>query len=541
MGRRLTVRRALLKTDIALSRFASFFTSGRHLHNSRFAYLHETKPLLTHSLEGTEASLLLGVNHLKHVLGVKPTSKRRELGNMLICSRTGGGKGLLAVSQLLTWPHSAIVNDIKGDLFTQTAGYRSTLGPVYVIDPRGVGHCYDPTKDKRTDLEVKSIAKTLLYKGNEGEGNTFIERAMRILTAIFHAAILENTPLLPYTASLINQPLSYAVQRVHRVSPSLAVKMLECEFEEADFQDRFLTSAWGTATARLDSLLAESVVKVFQKSDFTMADLMTSDRPITVYLRLTEEDLRVLSPLIKLLWTSFIRGLITTYDKSDGENCHPVLLLLDEAGTTAVPNLPEYASTVRSRGISLWIAVQDLGQFDDDNIYGKYRAKSLRNNCDTQIYYRPNDLDTAKYIEESLGRKSGYAHSETSREGQKTSQGQSEQGVPLMTARNIRELPDEDIIGFFCNLKPIRAKRMDWRQHPLLIQRRSIKPPTLNTLPDLITIEFEDTDHLAAHETLDHIVDPDLIGVSPDKLLKVPEVIPNGIVFERSRKLMYNR
>jgi hypothetical protein len=47
--------------------------------------------------------------------------------------QSGGGKGLLAVSQLLTWPHSVIVNDIKGDLFETTAGDRAKRGPVVVI------------------------------------------------------------------------------------------------------------------------------------------------------------------------------------------------------------------------------------------------------------------------------------------------------------------------------------------------------------------------------------------------------------------------
>jgi type IV secretion system protein VirD4 len=65
---------------------------------------------------------------------------------MLICAPTRAGKGLLAVSQLLTWKGSVIVNDIKGDLFTQTAGYRSTLGKVFVIDPTGLGNRYTPGK-----------------------------------------------------------------------------------------------------------------------------------------------------------------------------------------------------------------------------------------------------------------------------------------------------------------------------------------------------------------------------------------------------------
>ena len=73
------------------------------------------------------ASLLLGAGAVNHALAVRSVKTRKELGNILVVAPTRGGKGLLAVSQLLTWPHSVVVNDIKGDLYTQTAGYRSTL------------------------------------------------------------------------------------------------------------------------------------------------------------------------------------------------------------------------------------------------------------------------------------------------------------------------------------------------------------------------------------------------------------------------------
>jgi type IV secretion system protein VirD4 len=481
----MTASQLLLRSSVFLSWIADLFPADSKLHTARFACLHELESLLTPSLNIADTRLLLGVNPLNQVLRVRPTPTRRELGNLLVVARARGGKGLLAVSQLLTWPHSVIVNDIKGELFQQTAGFRSTLGKVLCLDPRGVGHAFEPTLGKYTDLELKSIAKKLLHKPDEKDGEVFTERAARILTALLQAARLENISPLAHVAKLINEPLPFVVERINRVSPKLAVKILECAYAEADFQDKFLTSSWGTLTARLDSLLAESVVQSFTGSDFSMQDVMCSEKPITIYLRLSEEDLLVLSPLVKLLWGSFINGLTTAFDNSQGKNCHPVLLLLDEAASTAVPNLPEYASTVCGRGVSCWIAVQDLSQLD--GIYGRYRARSLRNNCDTQIYYRPNDLETAKYLEERLGRKSDYAASRHLREGKETSQGQSEQGVPLLTARNIMELADEEIIGFYGNLKPFRAKRMDWRGFPLLARRRAIAPPKLPVLPALDT------------------------------------------------------
>jgi type IV secretory pathway TraG/TraD family ATPase VirD4 len=183
------------------------------------------------------------------------------------------------------------------------------------------------------------------------------------------------------------------------------------------------------------------------------------------------------------MWGSIIDELITTYDSKQGEDCHPVLLLVDEAGRTAIPMLADHATTVVGRRISLWIAIQDLYQLDA--VYGKARAHVLRNNMDTQIYYRPTDQDTADYLEHALGRRSDYAHSKTLREGGEASQGLSEQGVPLMTAQEIKQLRDDEIIGFHRRLPAFKAKRMDWRHHPILSQRRRILPPVLTPLPQL--------------------------------------------------------
>ena len=132
------MKNLLYHLRVFLSRVSAFFSHVDHLHHARFARLHELNRLSTNTFD--ETSLLLGVNHFNHVLSVRPTKTRRELGNFLAVAPTRGGKGLLAVSELLNWPHSVVVNDIKGDLFLQTAGHRSRLGKVFVIDPTGVGH-----------------------------------------------------------------------------------------------------------------------------------------------------------------------------------------------------------------------------------------------------------------------------------------------------------------------------------------------------------------------------------------------------------------
>jgi hypothetical protein len=52
-----------------------------------------------------------------------------------------------------------------------------------------------------------------------------------------------------------------------------------------------------------------------------------------------------------------------------------------------------------------------------------------------------------------------------------------------MTVQDITELSETEIIGIHRNLKPFRAKRIDWREFPHLAARTKIEPPALPTLP----------------------------------------------------------
>jgi type IV secretory pathway TraG/TraD family ATPase VirD4 len=60
-----------------------------------------------------------------------------------------------------------------------------------------------------------------------------------------------------------------------------------------------------------------------------------------------------------------------------------------------------------------------------------------------------------------------------------------EQGIALLTAQDIKQLPDEQIIGFHRQVPPFLGTRMDWRRFPLLKERQAMPPPELLVLPEL--------------------------------------------------------
>jgi len=333
----------------------AFFSKTNHLHTARFAKLHEIDHLLRPTFEKHGAGLLLGTGAYNHIAAVRPTKERPELGNMLICAPPRSGKSMLAVSQLLTWPHSAIVNDMKGELFTKTAGYRHTLGPVYVINPvAGVGHRFDPFTGRYSERALGTLAHHLLFDPQDYDP-IFFKRAKKMLTQMCLAARLENSRegrelhrILPYIGNLLTtkgfQGTAEYLQRLH---PELATKFLAEEFAKANFDDRFLLSCWGTLDTLLWPLLTDDVIRCFTGSDFTMEELSTGKRPATVYVQIPEGDLQSLSPLVRLLFGSFIDGLTATYDHMEKNGtqhtCKPVLILADEAGRSAIPQLADAA------------------------------------------------------------------------------------------------------------------------------------------------------------------------------------------------------
>jgi type IV secretion system protein VirD4 len=469
------------------------------LFSDRFAHPHEVDPLVSQHWQN-ETGLLLGVSPFNQVLSVRQTKRRRELGNVLVDALTRGGKGLLAISQLLTWPHSVVVLDIKGELYEATAGYRKTLGKVFVIDPEAVGNQFDPLHGRFTERQLYASAKYLLYE--EGERDPiFIQRGMKMVTQLFMAAREENRQagyekyrLLPYAGQLMNLPINQVAAHLHAISPELATKFLSGAYHpQKDYDEKkFLTSSWETATSRLYPILSDELLRCFDGSDFTAGDLITSPKPITVYLRLPEAELLALSPVVRLIFQTFIKNMQTTYDKRPGrtakeKGCYPVLLLLDEAGRVKIPELYEHATTVVGRQMSLWVAIQSIRQLDA--IYGPANAETLLDNMDTQIFYRQRRA-TAKYLEEELGKRSEYSHSESRREGGYETQGMSEQGVPVMTANQIKQMEDWDILVFHHNLPPFRARRMNWLEHSILKQRQAMRPPALSPLPPLTPIEL---------------------------------------------------
>ena len=346
--------------------------SLEHLHNARFAKLHEIHHLLkTHP---GKPSHILGLDSLYgRPIRVQATKTKPEIGNVLDIGSTRCGKSRREIAQLLSWPGSAVVNDIKGELFKATAGQRALFGKVYVVSPIGRGNQFDPLEGRVSERQLYSSAHHLLYSPTEKD-TYWIERGTKMLTQLFLAATRIGLRPLPFVGQLANLGLNEVATRLNAIDPALAHSFLDAQYVPlTDYEkSNSRVDAWTTLSSRLYALLTDDIVQSFNGSDFSAKDLLFSEEPITVYFCWPESELHALTPLIRLIWEALLNDLIATYDLVGGVGCHPILLSLDEAGRTGLQNLPEYSATVNGRGIAISMSAQSFEQFK--SLYGENRV-----------------------------------------------------------------------------------------------------------------------------------------------------------------------
>jgi type IV secretory pathway TraG/TraD family ATPase VirD4 len=480
------IQHIIALSSVWLNRLGAWLWPNKHLYRDRFATDKETQRL-THD---TSFGLVLGLDSHGRTLTVEATPERPHLGHLAIFGPTGAGKTRREIRQLEEWEGSVIVNDPKGDLSDATADIRKLFSEVYFFAPsEEKGHTLDPLDGIESERKLYSLAKHLLYVPNEKEP-AFTEWATKMLTQLFRAGKLawkrgltDKRPL-PYVAWLINLgSLNDVAREVNAVSPIITQKLLNTIYHpEKDYeQNPYRRSSWDSMCARLYPILTDDIVKCFNGSDIKVRELMFSKKPITIYLRWHESDLLALSALIKFVWEAMIGELITAYDLTpDKSKCQQVLLDIEEAGRTGIPNLPDHVSTLRSRKISVTAVFQDRSQ--GHALYGRDKAENMFNNFRYQVYYRQDDLETALYLEKRCGSISGFAHSKTEHEGS-ISTGESEHKIPLITAQYIMyDMPDDEVIGFW-GKRPFIGKGI-----PFSNDHADHEPLKLPALPSLIEI-----------------------------------------------------
>ena len=126
-------------------------------------------------------------------------------------SRSGKGVGIV-IPTLLSWPGSVIVNDIKGENWTLTSGYRRGFGFVLAFNPSSRETCrFNPLMEIRPgDNEVRdaqNVCDMIVDPDGKGKPDHWSKEADAwLLAVILHVLYAEPDKTLGGIARFLNDP-----------------------------------------------------------------------------------------------------------------------------------------------------------------------------------------------------------------------------------------------------------------------------------------------------------------------------------------------
>ena len=452
------------------------------------------------------------------LLGIWGTGRRRRYlrhdgpEHAFVFAPTRSGKGVgLVVPNLLTWPGSVIVHDIKGENWALSAGWRAkALGSVCLrfdpTDTSGTAAHYNPLLEIRLGpLEVRdaqTVADILVDPNGERLRDHWDRTAHELLTGlILHVLYSDDDPTLHACATYLTNPSRTVVDALdlmmkHRhdtagrqgwIEPSTREPTLTHPVVAAaarallDKSENERSGVISTALSFLALYRDPVVAANTADSAFRIRDLMNHERPVSLYLTVPSSDLSRTRPLVRMLLNQICRRLTEELRFEQGRPVphyrYPLLMMLDEF--PALGRLAFFAESLAflaGYGIRVFLIAQDLSQ-----LYGLYgRDESITGNCHIRIAFAPNKPETAELLSRMAGVTTVHQERTTFRGDRfdllmnQQSRTQVESQRQLLTADECMRLPDDELLLFLAGQRPIRARKIRYYQHKRFAARAAI-------------------------------------------------------------------
>lgn len=445
--------------------------------------------------------------------------------HILTYAPTRSGKGVgLVIPTLLSWDQSAIITDLKGELWALTAGWRQKYANNEVIkfEPAAeLSAKWNPLDEIRIGThseigDVQNLATLIVDESGKGLQSHWDKSAQALLVGlILHVLYTNKTDKSqPATIAQVDAILSNPerpvqelweemattlhirkdqTEEVHPVIARVGRDMLDREGEE-------LASVISTTKTYL-SLYRDPIVEAnTSRSDFRIKDLMHHDKPVSLYIVTQPNDKTRLRPLVRVLINMVVRLLADRMDFEDGRPVahykHRLLAMMDEFPSLGkLEIIQESLAFLAGYGVKFYIICQDINQLKSrETGYGE--NEQISSNCHVQNAYPPNRVDTAEYlskmtgvttvIKENIttsGKRTGLMHGGVTRNIQPTQR-------PLLTADEAMRLPapvknddgeiveSGDMLVFVAGLPAIYGKQPLYFQDPVFLARAKVAAPT---------------------------------------------------------------
>lgn len=137
-----------------------------------------------------------------------------------------------------------------------------------------------------------------------------------------------------------------------------------------------------------------------------------------------------------------------------------VLMLLDEAASLGrIEDFPVWLATLRKYNVSIWSIWQNIGQIKE--LYGRSWEVVL-GNCGLKQFLSIGDLETAKYVEELIGRATVHSVSRN----HKGERSLSQCARPLKLAEELLRLPSDRQVAQIDNNQPLVLRKTAYFERP---------------------------------------------------------------------------
>ena len=422
-------------------------------------------------------------------------------------TRTGKGVGLV-LPNLLSWPHSVLVHDIKGENWALTAGWRSKeLGSRCLrFDPTDTeGECarYNPLEEIRLGpqevRDAQNVADILVDPNGDRVRDHWDRTAHGLLVGlILHVLYAEGDKTLRGCVHLLTDParqvddtlggmittvhdpegvqgwtdpVTGAATQTHPLVASAARALLDKSPNER-------SGVLSTALSFLDLYRDPIVAANTETSDFRLTDLVNGDEPLSLYLTVPPSDLNRTRPLVRMILNQALRRLTESMHFEGGRATaagrHPLLLMLDEFPALGrLRFFEESLAFIAGYGIRAVLITQDLSQH-----YGAYgREESITGNCHVRIAYTANKPETAEVLSKMAGEMTVHLEQRARRPhglGSRTSHVTQQTARRLLTPDEAMRLPSDDALVFVAGEPPIRASKIRYYEDRELGRRAGI-------------------------------------------------------------------
>ncbi len=414
---------------------------------------------------------------------VDPSGRTRYLRHdgpehILTYAPTRSGKGVsLVLPTLLSWRHSAVITDLKGELWAMTAGWRKkhAANKVLKFEPASMNGsvAWNALSEIRVGTEsevgdVQNLATLLVDPDGKGLESHWQKTSQALLVGvILHSLYVARAdgsePNLTSVDRLLSDPnrdvrelwmemttYGHVDGRVHPVIGQAGRDMLDRPDEEAG-------SVLSTAKSYLSLYRDPVVAHNTRTCQFRIKDLMNHRCPVSLYIVTEPTDKNRLRPLVRVMLNMIIRLLADKmkFELANGKEIppnwwerllgskgkkssayvqtvkgyrHRMLLLLDEFPALGkLEILQESLAFIAGYGLKAYLICQDINQLKSKETgYGP--DETITSNCHVQNAFPPNRVETAEYLSKQTGqttvikeqvttsgKRAGFFHGQVSR------------------------------------------------------------------------------------------------------------------------------